>query len=89
MAEMTVYLIDEIFADAAFAYASKDPSAKVVLLQDGVYIAKRGTFKGEVYYIKDDATLRGLGDSFPSGAHPIDFDGLVAMMEADKVVNFL
>jgi len=86
---LTVYLVDETFANPAFAYAAKDPAAKVVLLQDGVYIAKRGAFKGEVYYIKEDATSRGLGDSFPAGAHSIDFDGLVAMMEADKVVNFL
>jgi len=86
---LTVYLTDEAFAHAAFAYAAEDSSAKVVLLQDGVYLAKRGAFKGDVYYMKEDALSRGLGDSFPPGSHPIDYDALVAMMEAEKVVNFL
>jgi sulfur relay protein TusB/DsrH len=86
---LTIYLVDEPFANVAFAYAAGDKAAKVVLLQDGVYVAKRRAFIGEVYYMKDDAASRGLGDPFPTGAHPIDFDGLVAMMEQDKVVNFL
>jgi len=86
---LAIYLVDEPYADLAFAYAAYDPSAKVVLLQDGVYLAKRSLFKGEVYYIGEDAISRGLGDSFPQGAHPIDFAGLVSMMEAEKVVNFL
>ena len=86
---MTVYLVAESLAGAAFAYAAMDSGAKVVLLEDGVYVAKRGAFKGDVYYLKDDAASRGLGGSFPPGAHAIDFDGLVAMMEAEKVVNFL
>lgn len=86
---MTLYLVDEPFANLAFAYAAKDPAARVVLLQDGVYVAKRGAFKGEAYYIRDDASRRGLGDSFPAGAHSIGFDELVAMMDTDKVVNFL
>ncbi len=87
--ELTVYLVAESLASAAFAYAAMDSGAKVVLLEDGVYIAKRGSFKGDVYYLRDDATSRGLADPFPPGAHAIDFDRLVAMMEAEKVVNFL
>jgi sulfur relay protein TusB/DsrH len=86
---LTVYLVDEAFADVAFSYAAPDGSAKVVLLQDGIYLARRGAFKGEVYYMKDDAASRGLGDPFPAGARAIDFNTLVAMMEAEKVVNFL
>lgn len=86
---MTLYLVDEPFANLAFAYAANDPAARVVLLEDGVYVAKRGAFKGEVYYIGGDAARRGLGDSFPGGAHSIGFDELIAMMETDKVVNFL
>jgi sulfur transfer complex TusBCD TusB component (DsrH family) len=84
-----LYLVDEPFASLAFAYAAYDPSARIVLLQDGVYVARSGAFKGEVYYIGDDATRRGLGGPFPSGAHSIGFDELISMMEAEKVVNFL
>jgi sulfur transfer complex TusBCD TusB component (DsrH family) len=84
-----LYLVDEPFASLAFAYAALDPSTRIVLLQDGVYVAKKGAFRGEVYYIGDDATRRGLTGAFPSGAHPIGFDELMVMMENDKVVNFL
>ena len=86
---MTIYLVDEPHASKAFAYSSEDSSAKVVLLQDGVYLAKAGSFKGEVFYMRDDAQSRGLGEPFPVGAHSIGFDELVAMIEADRVVNFL
>jgi hypothetical protein len=86
---LTLYLVDEPFASLAFAYAAHDPTARVVLLQDGVYVARNGAFKGEVYYIGDDATRRGLAGPFPSGAHSIGFDELMVMMEIDKVVNFL
>ena len=86
---MTLYLVDEPFANLAFSYTAYDPAARIVLLQDGVYVAKSGAFKGEVYYIGEDATRRGLGASFASGAHSIGFDELIAMMETDKVVNFL
>jgi sulfur transfer complex TusBCD TusB component (DsrH family) len=86
---LTLYLVDEPFASVAFAYAALDPAARIVLLQDGVYLAKKGSFKGEVYYIGDDATRRGLTGAFPTGAHPIGFDELMAMVEGDKVVNFL
>ncbi|MGA1976170.1 MAG: DsrH/TusB family sulfur metabolism protein [Conexivisphaerales archaeon] len=86
---MTLYLVDESFAQTAFAYAANDPSARIILLQDGVYIARSGAFKGEVYYIGEDATRRGLNEAFPASAHAITFDRLVAMMETDRVVNFL
>jgi tRNA 2-thiouridine synthesizing protein B len=86
---MTLYLVDEPFADIAFAYAAGDPSARIVLLQDGVYVARKGAFSGEVFFLADDAIRRGLGLPFPSNAHSIDFAQLVAMMETDRVVSFL
>ncbi len=86
---MAIYLVDEPFAAIALSYAAADPSAKVVLLQDGVYVAKRGSFTGEVFYVQEDAASRGLGDGFPPGAHAINFDKLVAMLEQDRIVNFL
>jgi sulfur relay protein TusB/DsrH len=86
---LTIYLVDEPFAELAFAYAATDASAKLVLLQDAIYLARRGGVKGEVYVIGDDATRRGLDGSFPAGVHKISYPDLVAMMEAEKVVNFL
>jgi sulfur relay protein TusB/DsrH len=86
---LTVYLTDEPFADIAMAYAAQDPTARVVLLQDAVYLARRGSLKGEIYVIGDDVTRRGLSDFISSAVHVIGYDGLVDLMERDRVVNFL
>jgi sulfur relay protein TusB/DsrH len=85
---LTVYLIDEPFADVGLTYASEDSMAKVVLLQDAVYLA-RGALKGEIYVIRDDVARRGLEHSISPAVHVIDYLGLVDMMEKDRVIGFL
>lgn len=86
---MTVYLTDEPFAEVALAYAAEDPTARVVLLQDAVYLTRGGNLKGEVYVIRDDVVRRGLSDSISSTVHVIGYDGLVDLMDKDRVVGFL
>ena len=87
---MTLYLVDEQFVSIALSYAQSDPGARIVLLQDGVYAARSGSLRGEVYTIRDDVSRRGLGTyPFPSNVRMIGYDDLVEMMEKDRVVCFL
>jgi len=86
---LTVYLVDEPFLDIAAAYASRDPGALIVLLQDAVYSFSRFKDATNVFAVEDDIARRGLGSKVPKNIHTISYDGLVEMMEKDKVVNFL
>jgi tRNA 2-thiouridine synthesizing protein B len=85
---LTVYLIDEPFADVGLSYASDDPNASVVLVQDAVYLA-RGDLEGKVYVLSDDITRRGLAHSISSAVHVIDYPTLVDMMAKERVLCFL
>jgi len=87
---LTVYLVDEPFADIGLVYAAGDPEARIVLLQDGVYVARAGPVRGDLYMIRDDVSRRGLATHvFPTNVHMIGYDDLVEMMEKDRVVCFL
>ena len=60
---LTIYLIDEPFAEVGLAYAANDPESRVVLLQDAVYLAQKGRTQGRIYAIGDDVARRGLTGS--------------------------
>ncbi len=83
---MAVYLIDRRYSELALELAEKDKDAKVVLIQDGVYI-DTSQFK-EVFIIENDVKKRGLSD-FPESVKLIDYSELIDMMESEKVYNFI
>ena len=86
---MTVYLIDESSFELAKSIASNDDNARLILLEDAVYLAASREQIGEVYVISDDVERRGLKSRLKSSAHLINYDQLVEMIEKEKVVNFL
>ena len=86
---MTVYLIDEPFVDVALSFAAKDSGARIVLLQDAVYSSPTVREPAQVYVIDEDVARRGLNSRIPPAVHVIGYDGLVEMMEKEKVINFL
>jgi len=86
---LTVYLVDEPFVGIALAYAAKDDTAQIVLLQDAVYSSSLIHPSGSVFVVADDVARRGLNSRIPPSVHTISYDELVAMMERERVVNFL
>ncbi len=86
---MTVYLVDEPFVDVAVSYAAGDAGARLVLLQDAVYSATSVRTPAQLYVMEEDVMRRGLGSRIPSSVRIIGYEDLVAMMEEEKVVNFL
>lgn len=86
---MTIYLVDEQFVDTAVSYASLDPSAQIVLLQDAVYSVTKMNSPKQAYVIDDDIARRGLKSKLPPGTNVISYDQLVQMMKKEKVINFL
>lgn len=62
-----------------------DPDAKMVLIEDGVYLdvsPLKG--KAKLYALKGDVEKRGLS---LDGIELVDYDGLVDLIERDKVVT--
>jgi sulfur relay protein TusB/DsrH len=71
---------------------AKEGGADLVLLQNGVYFARKerlGTFAGNVYVLDDDKRLRGLRDSeMDDRAKIIDYDKLTDIITGGgKVVG--
>jgi len=65
-----------------------DPMFKVVLLEDGIYL-DTGPLKGKakLYALEKDVEKRGLSGRL-DGVELIDYEGLVDLLEGDKVATF-
>ncbi len=85
-----LYLIDKPAGELALALAAADGEAKVVLIQDGVYL-DAGPLRAagrEVYAVKRDVEVRGLLGQLPSFVREIDYGQLVDLIVDNKVINF-
>ncbi len=86
---MAVYLLDKRYTELGLDLASRDENAKVVLLQDGVYLGVSPVEgKMEVYYVENDLAKRGI-DKLPGGARMINYDELIDLIEQEKVYSFI
>jgi sulfur relay protein TusB/DsrH len=72
------------------ALAKIDNDARVVLIQDGVFLdAKDFAAAGKkVYALRKDVEKRGLGNRLSSSVELIDYGKLVDLIFEDKVINF-
>lgn len=85
---MPIYLVDKKHAKLAFELAQKDDSAKIILIQDGIYVDSESiSKKREVFYIGSDMADRGI-EKFPESAKKISYDELIDLMENEKIYNF-
>jgi len=71
---------------------ARDMAADIVLIQNGVYFAKKEQlegFCGTAFVLEDDSRMRGLiKDGIDKDIRNIDYDGLVDLMtEKEKVIG--
>ena len=85
---MGLYLVDKLYGQTGLTLASADKEAKVVLLQDGVYLDTTQLPGAEVYAISEDIEKRGLQEVVPSSVKRIGYDKLVDLIVDNKVYNF-
>jgi sulfur relay protein TusB/DsrH len=85
-----VYLIDKKFGNNSLRIAEQDKDAEIVLIQDGIYldVRKIENSGNKVYAIKDDVKKRGYTEILYKNIELIDYDKLVDLILANKVVNF-
>ena len=81
---MALYLINLPYAAEGLDLAKRDGEAKVVLIEDGVYADASGM--SDVYAVKEDVEKRGVASRL-GNAKIIDYDELVDLIVANKVVN--
>ena len=86
---MALYLIDKPFGENGLALAEADDEAKIVLIQDGVYLKmSNALLKKGVCAIAEDVKRRGLEARLPSAVKRIDYSELVDLIVENKVFNF-
>lgn len=85
-----LYLVDRSVGQNGLELAKVDPDARVVLIQDGVYLGLAGSaaIGPRVYAIKQDVTRRGLAQRMSDGIELIDYAALVDLVVENKVINF-
>lgn len=85
-----LYLINKSYGENGLKLAKLDKEAKVVLIQDGVYLEARHFVgsKVKVYAVRDDVLKRGLTDKIAKDVEFIDYSELVDLIVENKVINF-
>lgn len=85
-----LYLLDKNIGQNALPIAALDRGAKVVLIQDGVYLNTQIVQQAgnEVYAVAKDVEKRGLSGNLPTHVQVIDYGQLVDLIFANKVINF-
>ncbi|MDS0477268.1 DsrH/TusB family sulfur relay protein [Natrinema sp. 1APR25-10V2] len=72
-------------ADIGLRTAADDPDARVVLIQDGVFLSP--ALDAELYAVEKDAAVRGV--DLPAEIEAISYDGLIDLIVENEVKNFV
>ena len=85
---MALYLIDKIYGKNGLKLAELDADAKVLLIQDGVYLDVSNLGNKPVCAVKADVEKRGLAGILPKNIKIVDYPEVVDLIVANKVFNF-
>jgi tRNA 2-thiouridine synthesizing protein B len=80
-----LYLIDKPMAEIGLRTAAEDPEARVVLIQDGVYLAP--DIDASVSAVARDVDARGV--SLPPDIDRISYDAVVESLVEQEVKSFV
>ena len=80
-----LYLLDEPMAEVGLRTAADDPEARVVLIQDGVYLSP--DVDAELYAVGTDVDVRGV--DLPPAVERVSYDALLGLIEDHEVRSFV
>jgi len=80
-----LYLVDKPMAELAFRTAAGDEAARVVLIQDGVFLDPDPELP--TYAVREDVEVRGV--DLPPGVEPVSYDRLIQMLLEHEVRSFV
>jgi len=86
----SLYLLSRNPDDLGLCLAAADRGAKVVLLEDGVYLDCAGLAAAgaEVHALRADAERRGVVQGICGSVRLIDYGQLVALIVENRVISF-
>jgi tRNA 2-thiouridine synthesizing protein B len=79
-----LYLVDRPMADIAFRTAAGDDDARIVLIQDGVFLAP--DLDVPTYAVARDVDVRGV--ELPPDVEPIGYDTLMELVVEHETRTF-
>lgn len=79
-----LYLVDKPLADAAFRTAATDEDARLVLIQDGVFLDP--DLDAPTYAVARDVELRGV--DLPAHIEPITYESVIDLLFQHEVKTF-
>ena len=80
-----LYLLDEPMAEIGLRTAADDPEARVVLIQDGVYLSP--DVDVDLYAVGKDVDVRGV--DLPPEVERVSYDALLGLIEDHEVRSFV
>lgn len=80
-----IYLIDKPHADVGLRTAATDADARIVLIQDGVFLDP--DLDVPTHAVESDASVRGV--DLPAHVEPISYDRLVDLLFEQEVASFV
>jgi len=80
-----LYLIDKPMAEVGLRTAAEDPEARIVLIQDGVYLSP--DVDAPVSAVARDVAVRGV--DLPPDIDRIPYDDVVAAIVEQEVKSFV
>lgn len=85
---MALYMTDKTGGVIASDYAKLDSSAKIFLIQDGLYLSP-DLFEGkEVYVLAGEVEERGLNEILPEFYKRVEYADIVDLLVDEKVISF-
>jgi tRNA 2-thiouridine synthesizing protein B len=80
-----LYLVDRPMAEIAFRTAAGDDDARIVLIQDGVFLDP--DVDAPTYAVRRDVEVRGV--DLPEGVEPVTYDRLMELVLEFEVRSFV
>ena len=85
---MALYMTDKAGGTIASDYAKLDDSAKIFLIQDGLYLPSE-LFEGkEVYVLIGEVEERGLNGILPESYKRVEYSDIIDLLIDEKVISF-
>lgn len=85
---MALYLIDKPYGRNGLNLAALDDDAKILLIQDGVYMDVSALGDKPICAVKADVEKRGLRGILASNIKVIDYPDVIDIMVDNMVINF-
>jgi len=84
-----LYILGSDTGKEGIEFILQDDDAKVMLIQDGVYLDLNLLVKKEIFAIKNDVEKRGMDNIIPSWVKRISYQEALSLIIENPVISFI